>query len=117
MTLVILSAFVLLLAVLGLTDVFFFIKMCLFSPHKRADAVLFVFLDGGNSFLQLYTALQKRNWYGDSYCKQLVAVTQNLSKDEKLRCERRFANTDICFCDNAEDFYKKQDFGAVFNDG
>lgn len=111
MLLAVMFAFVVIFCILGICDVLFMFKLFLVSPENKRNEFIFLSLDKCDYKFQMYSALQKKNWYGGLYCNGIVALTDDLTDDEINECKKTFRTDDIIFCKSIEEINEKELFG------
>lgn len=102
--LAIIYALIIVFAILGISDFIFFLKLSFWSPKKSNCDYILITLDKYDYKLQIYSALQKKNWYGDAYCNSIIAVTKNLNENEIEELKKSYRSNDIIFCNDLKTF-------------
>ncbi len=85
------------LAISGLCDLLFILKLCFKIPKTRFKTYILVFLTNGNYIGELNLILEKKNWYGSGYCDGIIADTSLLDENIITSVKELYKNDDIIF--------------------
>ena len=80
------SILVSLLAIAGLCELIYTIKLFLLSPSKKPLSFIIIYLKKNIALEQLTYIFEKLKWNGESYATQIVAITDNIYDSECLLC-------------------------------
>ena len=90
-----------LLAVVGLSEVIHFLAVLLFKPKTRAKKCVLVYLDRDYAESQIISELFNLHWYGDKMADKLVFITSELSPEEVRKLKREYQSGLIEFKNGA----------------
>lgn len=89
---------VVIFAALGICDFFYTVISAFYHSGVKTNNYSVLFLRSGHSTDQLRYYSHKLRWYGDEFCKRIIAVTDDLSAKEISYCEKYCYGTNICLC-------------------
>lgn len=89
----------LLFAVSGMCDFIYLVKMFFHSPKKRFKNYSLVSLEQGCAVSQLDFLWQKISWNGESFSCGIIALCNNLDKNEISDCKDYVKNKNITLCE------------------
>ncbi|MEE0808955.1 MAG: hypothetical protein U0L84_06335, partial [Acutalibacteraceae bacterium] len=84
-----------LLAIWGLCELIFAIRLLVLTPKERLDTYLIFRLNNDNALLQLYFLYEKYKWCGTAYTTAIIGIIDDLSDETILLCENFARNKDI----------------------
>ena len=79
-------AVVILLAVLGLSELMHGINLHIIAPRSKAVTFSVVFLSGSDAEQQLSFAAEQQKWFGGAYSDYIIAVNNGLSEKSDKAC-------------------------------
>jgi len=92
---VIFYGFVLIFAVLGLTDFIHFIVRKMLIERKETKNAKIVILKENTATCTLRFYLFENNWYGKTYSDKIIAITDGLSNETIDKCFETVAGSGI----------------------
>ena len=85
-------------ASLGICDFIHTLRSALLFPDVKANKYCVLCLKHGHAICQLRYYSFKLRWYGNEYCNNLIAVTDDLCETEIAACERFCYGSNIYLC-------------------
>ena len=98
----ILLTIIVIFAALGICEFFYTITSAFLHSGVKTSNYCIILLKCGHSADQLRYFAHKFRWYGDEYCKRIIAVKDNIDEKEIADCERYCYGTNIYLCDFSE---------------
>ena len=80
------TIFVSLLAISGLCELIYIIKLFFLTPSKKPLCYIIVHLKENIALEQLIYSFEKIKWNGECYASQIIAITDDICDSERLLC-------------------------------
>lgn len=91
-------AVVLLLAVLGLSELMHGINLRITAPRRRAVTYSVVFLTDEDAEQQLSFAVEQQRWLGRAYSDYIIAVNNGLNENSDKACRYISGKYGVDYC-------------------
>ena len=91
-----------LLAICGLCELIFAVRLMIFAPKNRFNTYLLLNLSSGDALLQLNYLYEKYKWYGMGYATAIIGVTDDLTSEEIIQCNQFTKGKNIFLCSSSE---------------
>lgn len=92
---VLLSVLTALLAISGLCELIYTIRLFFLTPHVKTKGYIVVYLRQNFALEQLRYIFEKQKWNGEGYAACIVAITDELSEAEGTLCKEFSKNKSI----------------------
>ena len=97
-----LFALIIILAVIGLSDILHRVWMIFFKPRHEKN-ILLLLLNDENAVEQISTAIQQAHWYGREFAEKIIGVDMGLSAQQAQYCQSFCIENEIfIFCKHEE---------------
>ena len=90
--------FIFVLAIIGICELVYILRMLLFCPNIRVQSNSMIILKKGYAIKQLNYIWQKIKWYGDDFAVSVIALTDDIDYDERLDCINFINGKKIILC-------------------
>ncbi|MBR5473345.1 MAG: hypothetical protein IKU82_05090, partial [Clostridia bacterium] len=100
----ILFVFLLVFAVLGITEFIYILSMMFYYPKTRTTSYAFIVLKNQYALKQLEFLWQKIKWQGDAFSVGIIAITDNIQQNELNKCFEFIVDKNIMLCTSSEIF-------------
>ena len=87
------------LAVLGLCEIFYFFKMLFYYPGFKCDKCVIVVLRQKYALRQLNYIWQKIKWQGDDFANVVIGIIDYIDSEELTSCNDYSYQKNIILCD------------------
>ena len=87
-----------LLAVIGICEIIYVIKMIVNYPSKKVSVYSLIVLNKGHSILQLNYIWQKFLWHGNSFACFVIALVDEIDENELIQCKDFIKQKNIILC-------------------
>ena len=84
-----------LLAIWGLCELVFYVRLLTFAPKELLDTYVVFKLNDESALIQLNFLFEKYRWCGTAYTTAIIGIIDDLSDETILLCENFAINKDI----------------------
>lgn len=86
-------------AALGICDFIHTVKAVFLYSGVKTENYCIIFLKRGSAIAQLRFFSYKLRWYGDEFCKRIIAVSDDIDSNEYAACEKFCYGENIYLCE------------------
>ena len=106
--------FLIILALIGIGELFYSIGSFMLKPKKIAQKVLVLFSTEPYAEQQLLSAIEEQKWAGNKHYQNIIAVTDKITLTTEKNLINTYKNQNVYFTQN-NNFIKEFENIGVFN--